>query len=126
MPITLTDVQDLIEAYAETAESLERNRKFGEGLFGITPGPADDPVERVDLAGLALVEVPQHRRPDIPVLLAAGIGVVPSDAVDEAKEAADIISDRPGGKGCVRKHFEDVMKAQGHWNFDVQLYKNKF
>ena len=44
MPSTLTDVQDLIEAYAETAESLERNRKFGEGLFGITPGPADDPA----------------------------------------------------------------------------------
>lgn len=64
--------------------------------------------------------------PDIPVLLAAGIGVVPSDAADEAKEAADIISDRPGGKGCVRKHFEEVMKAQGNWNFDVQVYKNKF
>lgn len=64
--------------------------------------------------------------PDIPVILAAGIGVVPSDAVDEAKEAADIVSDRPGGKCCVRRHIEQVMKAQGRWNFDVQVYKNRF
>ena len=64
--------------------------------------------------------------PDIPVILAAGIGVAPSDAVDEAKEAADIVSDRPGGKCCVRKHIEQVMKAQGRWNFDVQVYKKRF
>lgn len=64
--------------------------------------------------------------PDIPVILAAGIGVVPADAVDEAKEAADIVSDRPGGKCCVRRHIEQVMKAQGRWNFDVQVYKNRF
>ena len=64
--------------------------------------------------------------PDIPVILATGIGVVPSDAVDEAKEAADIVSDRPGGKCCVRRHIEQVMKAQGRWNFDVQVYKKRF
>ena len=36
--------------------------------------------------------------PDIPVLKACGCGVCPSDAVQEAKDAADYISDRPGGK----------------------------
>lgn len=64
--------------------------------------------------------------PDIPVLLAAGIGVVPSDGVDEAKEAADIVSERPGGKCCVRRHIEQVMRAQGKWNFDVNVYKSRF
>ena len=64
--------------------------------------------------------------PDIPVILAAGIGVAPSDAGQEAKDAADIVSDRPGGKGCVRKHIEEVMKAQGRWVFDVQVYKKRF
>ena len=64
--------------------------------------------------------------PDIPVLMAAGIGVVPSDGVDEAKEAADIVSDRPGGKCCVRRHIEQVMRAQGKWNFDVNVYKSRF
>ena len=64
--------------------------------------------------------------PDIPVIMAAGIGVVPSDAVQEAKDAADIVSDCPGGKCCVRKHIEQAMKAQGRWNFDVQVYKKRF
>ena len=64
--------------------------------------------------------------PDLPVILAAGIGVAPADAVDEVKEAADIVSDRPGGRGCVRKHIEEVMKAQGKWNFDVSVYKARF
>ena len=64
--------------------------------------------------------------PDLPVILAAGIGVAPADAVDEVKEAADIVSDRPGGRGCVRKHIEEVMKAQGQWNFDVSVYKARF
>ena len=64
--------------------------------------------------------------PDIPVLLAAGIGVAPADAAEEAKQAADIVSVKPGGKGCVRFHFEEVMKAQGKWNFDVKVYKAKF
>lgn len=43
MPITQAEVQTLIEEYAEKAAELERNRKVGEGLFGITPGPADNP-----------------------------------------------------------------------------------
>ena len=64
--------------------------------------------------------------PDIPVILAAGIGVVPSDAADEAKAAADIVSESPGGKGCVRRHMEEVMKARGDWNFDVKVYKDRF
>ncbi|MBP5486845.1 MAG: HAD hydrolase family protein [Bacteroidales bacterium] len=64
--------------------------------------------------------------PDIPVIMAAGIGVAPSDACVEAREAADIVSELPGGKGCVRHHMEEVMKAQGQWKFDVQVYKKKF
>ncbi len=64
--------------------------------------------------------------PDVPAILAAGIGVAPSDACEEAREAADIVSPLPGGKGCVRHHMEEVMKAQGHWTFDVQVYKKKF
>ena len=63
---------------------------------------------------------------DIPDIMAAGIGVCPSDAVDEVKEAADIISGRPGGKACVREYMEKTMKAQGRWVFDAIAYKEKF
>jgi 3-deoxy-D-manno-octulosonate 8-phosphate phosphatase (KDO 8-P phosphatase) len=64
--------------------------------------------------------------PDIEVIQAAGIGVCPSDAVEEVKEVADIVSSRPGGKACVREYMEKAMKAQGHWNFDAVTYKKKF
>ena len=38
-----TRIRALYEAYIETVETLERNRKPGEGLLGLKPGPADDP-----------------------------------------------------------------------------------
>jgi 3-deoxy-D-manno-octulosonate 8-phosphate phosphatase (KDO 8-P phosphatase) len=64
--------------------------------------------------------------PDIPVLKACGCGVCPCDAVDEAKEAADFISDRPGGKLCVRNTIELVMKQHGKWEVDFDKYHKMF
>ena len=64
--------------------------------------------------------------PDIPVMKACGCGTAPSDAVEEAKQAADFICSRPGGKGCVREGIEMVMKSHGTWVLDVQDYKEKF
>lgn len=39
----LSRLESLYHDYIETVRELERNRKFGDGLFGIKPGPADDP-----------------------------------------------------------------------------------
>ena len=64
--------------------------------------------------------------PDIPVMTVCGCGVAPSDAVDDVLEAADHVSTKPGGKGCVRETIEMVMKLQGKWELDVQEYKKKF
>ena len=64
--------------------------------------------------------------PDIPVMLACGCGVAPSDAVEEAKAAADIVSSRPGGKGVARELIEMVLKMHGKWELDVHDYKSKF
>lgn len=64
--------------------------------------------------------------PDIPVLKACGCGVCPSDAVQEVKDAADYISDRPGGKQCVRQTLEMVMKTQGKWEVDLDIYNKMF
>ena len=64
--------------------------------------------------------------PDIPVMKACGCGAAPSDAVEEARQVADFVSSRPGGKGCVREGIETVMKSQGTWMLDVQDYKEKF
>lgn len=64
--------------------------------------------------------------PDIPVMLKCGCGVAPSDAVEEVLESADYVSAYPGGRGCVRKTVEAVMKRQGRWRLDVAVYKEKF
>lgn len=64
--------------------------------------------------------------PDIPVMLACGVGVCPSDAVSEALEAADYISPCAGGKRLARDTIEKVMKLQGTWRLDISLYEQRF
>jgi 3-deoxy-D-manno-octulosonate 8-phosphate phosphatase (KDO 8-P phosphatase) len=64
--------------------------------------------------------------PDGPVMLACGCGVCPSDAVEDIKAIADLITEKPGGKGCVRECIEKVMKLQGEWQLDIQDYKRKY
>ena len=64
--------------------------------------------------------------PDVPVMKHCGCGVAPADAVEEVKEIADLVSTRPGGKGCARECIERVMRLHGEWQLDVQDYKKKF
>jgi 3-deoxy-D-manno-octulosonate 8-phosphate phosphatase (KDO 8-P phosphatase) len=64
--------------------------------------------------------------PDIETMRAAGISICPSDAADDVKQIADVVSTRPGGRGCVREYIEKTMKLQGNWNFDQQVYKKMF
>ena len=64
--------------------------------------------------------------PDIEVIQAAGCGVCPADAVEDVKAAADIVSNKPGGKGCLREVIEKTLRAQGKWVFDTGEYKRKF
>jgi len=64
--------------------------------------------------------------PDIPVMTACGCGACPNDAVEEVKEIADLVCEKPGGKGCVREALEKVIKLQGKWLLDVQEYKRRF
>lgn len=64
--------------------------------------------------------------PDIECMVACGCGVCPADAVDEVKEIADWVSPFPGGRGCLRDSIETVLRQQGKWVFDAQIYKQKF
>lgn len=64
--------------------------------------------------------------PDVPVMKSCGCGAAPADAVEEARQAADFLGTRPGGKGFVREGIELVMRQQGKWLLDVEEYKNKF
>ena len=48
----------------------------------------------------------------------SGLGVCPADAVAEVREAADLVSQFNGGRGCIRDLVEKVLKPQGKWLFD--------
>ena len=64
--------------------------------------------------------------PDVDAIKAAGMGVAPADACQECLDAADFVSDYPGGHGCVRQTVEMVLKAQGRWKFDTDSYEKRF
>ncbi len=64
--------------------------------------------------------------PDISVMQACGIGACPADSVQEAIDAADYVSPRPGGHQCAREVIEKVLKLNGDWTLDVELYEKKF
>lgn len=53
--------------------------------------------------------------PDLKVMQLVGIAACPADAAEEVKSISRFISDRPGGKGCVRDIIEQTLKAQGKW-----------
>ena len=56
--------------------------------------------------------------PDYNVMQKVGIPVCPSDAVQEIKSLCKYISDRKGGRGCVRDVIEQVLRAQKKWGSD--------
>ena len=64
--------------------------------------------------------------PDIPALMMCGAAVCPSDAAPEVMEVCDLVTESPGGRGCIREVIEKVMKAQETWILDTELYKKLF
>ena len=52
---------------------------------------------------------------DHEVMSRVGVPVCPNDAVDEIKGISAYVSDKQGGKGCVRDVIEQVMKMHGTW-----------
>jgi 3-deoxy-D-manno-octulosonate 8-phosphate phosphatase (KDO 8-P phosphatase) len=53
--------------------------------------------------------------PDYPVMKKAGIATCPADAVPEIRKISAYVSEREGGRGCVREVIERVMRAQHTW-----------
>ena len=59
--------------------------------------------------------------PDYEVMKTVGIPTCPADAAVEIQEISAYISDKKGGKGCVRDVVEQVMRAQGTWMSEDSL-----
>jgi 3-deoxy-D-manno-octulosonate 8-phosphate phosphatase (KDO 8-P phosphatase) len=53
--------------------------------------------------------------PDLPAFRVCGLKIAVADAAAEVLEAADWITDAPGGKGAVREVCEAILKARGDW-----------
>lgn len=53
--------------------------------------------------------------PDLPVMRRVGVAACPADAAPEIRQICHFISERPGGRGCVRDIIEQTLKAQGKW-----------
>jgi 3-deoxy-D-manno-octulosonate 8-phosphate phosphatase (KDO 8-P phosphatase) len=56
--------------------------------------------------------------PDYKVMKMVSVPVCPADACEEIKDISIYISDKNGGKGCVRDIIEQVLKVQGNWMTD--------
>jgi 3-deoxy-D-manno-octulosonate 8-phosphate phosphatase (KDO 8-P phosphatase) len=56
--------------------------------------------------------------PDYEVMKLCGVPTCPADAASDIKEISIYISDKKGGKGCVRDVIEQVMRLNAHWVTD--------
>jgi len=60
--------------------------------------------------------------PDYPAMVLVGLPTCPKDAVPEIQNICKYISQKRGGKGCVRDVIEQVLKVQDKWitGFDAK------
>lgn len=87
------------DVYLKTEDKLEALKEF-VAMYDIK-------MEEVLYMGDDLI--------DYEVMSKVGVPVCPKDAAHEIKELSLYISDKDGGKGCVRDIIEQVMKVQGKW-----------
>ena len=59
---------------------------------------------------------------DVPVFLKVGFSVAVADAVIYAREAADYITEKRGGRGAVREICEMILKVQEKWGEIASRY----
>jgi len=59
---------------------------------------------------------------DIPVFKEVGLAVAVANAVPEAIESSDLITEKSGGKGAVRETIEFLLKKKGQWETVTNRY----
>ena len=101
-----------------------RNRLKALGVYDIYLGAhhkMDAYEELLDLYNLSPSEILYmgDDLPDLPIMEQVAVAACPQNAVPEIKAAANYISHRDGGKGCVRDIVEQVLRLQGQWDHNV-------
>jgi 3-deoxy-D-manno-octulosonate 8-phosphate phosphatase (KDO 8-P phosphatase) len=59
---------------------------------------------------------------DLPVMRKVGFAATVADAMDDVKHFADMVSERPGGRGAVREICEYLLKESGRWSAVTRHY----
>jgi len=62
---------------------------------------------------------------DIVVMNRVGLPIATANARPEVKQAAQYVTQVPGGQGAVREVVELLLKAQGHWESLMRKYEVK-
>lgn len=62
---------------------------------------------------------------DVKAMQAVGLAVAPADAEPPAKEAAHLVTERPGGRGALRELVHRVLEAQGRLAQTLEAYTNR-
>ena len=60
--------------------------------------------------------------PDLSAISCAGLGVAVADACHEARQAAQFVTETPGGHGAVRETVEMILRAQLRWDDLIGSY----
>ncbi|HEU0177981.1 MAG TPA: HAD hydrolase family protein [Blastocatellia bacterium] len=60
--------------------------------------------------------------PDLPVMRRVGLAIAVADAVDEIRECAHFVTNKPGGRGAAREAIELILKAQDKWRESLLRY----
>ena len=60
--------------------------------------------------------------PDLAPMRCAGLAIAVADAVDEVRECAHLIINKPGGRGAIREAIEIILKSQKIWDNLIQRF----
>ena len=59
---------------------------------------------------------------DLPALKRVGYPMAVADAAIEVLEAAQFVSEAPGGRGAARQAVEHILRAQGKWGAVLERF----
>jgi len=63
--------------------------------------------------------------PDLPLMHRAGLAIAPASAVADVRDAADVVTEAPGGEGAVREAVEYLLRSTGRWDEIMTRYRRE-